>query len=91
MIIRVPRELGRPCLLHRSMPVGAPAYQLQADPVASCPGLRGTNQGRNRWYRRVRETKRAERVGRESERLIVPLSRGNYPEGPRGGKETPSH
>ena len=29
--------------------------------------------------------------GRESQRLIVPLKRGNQPEGPRRGKEVPSH
>ena len=44
-----------------------------------------------RWYRRAKETERGERDGRESERLIVPSSQGNRPEGPWGGKETPSH
>src|SRR5208283_3419524 len=29
--------------------------------------------------------------GRESQHLIVPLKRGNQPEGPRRGKEVPSH
>src|SRR5438874_3877332 len=47
--------------------------------------------GRNRWYRQAKATKRGERGGRESQRLIVPLSRGNRTEGPWGGKETTSH
>ena len=29
--------------------------------------------------------------GRESQHLIVPLQRGNQPEGPRRGKGVPSH
>jgi RNA-directed DNA polymerase len=47
--------------------------------------------GRQRWYRQAKETKCGERGGRESERLILPMSQGNHPEGPWGGKETPSY
>src|SRR3954454_12916691 len=45
----------------------------------------------HRWYRQAKETKRGETGDRESQRLVVPSSRGNRPEGPRGGKGAPSH
>ena len=38
-----------------------------------------------------KETKCGEMGGKESERLIVPMNRGNQPEGPWRGKGTPSH
>src|SRR6187401_3574457 len=60
-------------------------------PQPLCPEPRGTNKGYGRWYRRAKETECGETEGRESERLIVPLSQGNCPEGPWGGKGTPSH
>ena len=50
----------------------------------------GDERGTQRWYRQAKETKCGERDVRESQRLIVPSSRGNHPEGPRGGKEAPS-
>jgi hypothetical protein len=53
-------------------------------------GWGGRTQGRNRWYRQAKETKRGESETRESERLVVPPSQGNCPEGPWGGKGTPS-
>ena len=67
-----------------------PAYQLQVihGPVSWAVG---DEPGTQRWYRQAKETKCGEMGGRESQRLIVPLSRGNHPEGPRGGKEVPSH
>ena len=37
----------------------------------------------------AKETKRGEMGGRESQHLIVPLKRGNQPEGPRQGKGVP--
>src|SRR5947209_5107234 len=77
MIARVPRELGRPRRLYRTCG-SEPGLQLQDEPRAQ------------RWYRRAKETERGETDGGESERLIVPTSRGNRPEGPRGGKGTPS-
>src|SRR4051812_19450510 len=49
----------------------------------------GDESGTQRWYRRAKETKHGETDDGESERLIVPSSRGNRPEGPRGGKGTP--
>src|SRR5271157_5534860 len=51
----------------------------------------GDERGTQRWYRQAKETKSGERDVRESQRLRVPSSRGNHPEGPRGGKEAPSH
>ena len=62
-----------------SKPAGAPAYQLQDDPVTSCPGSRGTKLGRKRWYRQAKATKCGEMDGRESERLIVALTQGHGP------------
>ena len=43
------------------------------------------------WYRRAKATKRGETGGGESERLILPTTRGNRPEGPRRGKGAPGH
>ena len=45
--------------------------------------------GDERWYRQAKETKCGEMSGRESERSIVTLRRGNLTEGPRGVKGTP--
>ena len=42
-------------------------------------------------YRQAKETKRGGRGGGDSGRRIVPWKRGNRPEGPRRGKETPGH
>ena len=50
----------------------------------SASGAVGTNNGTQRWYRQAKETKCGETGGRESERLIVPSSRGNHPEGTPG-------
>ena len=44
-----------------------------------------------RWYRQAKATKRGERDGRESERLVVPWRPGNHSEGPGGGKGAPCH
>ena len=38
----------------------------------------------HQWYRQAKETKRGEMGGRESQRLIVPSSQGNHPEGTLG-------
>src|SRR6478735_2750943 len=54
-------------------------------------GAVGDELRTRRWYRQAKETKRGETGDGESERLTVPASRGNRPEGPRGGKEAPSH
>ncbi len=57
----------------------------------SASGAGGDEQRTQRWYRRTKETQRGEMGGRESQHLIVPLKRGNQPEGPRRGKGVPSH
>ena len=44
----------------------------------------GDEQGTQGWYRQAKETKRGEMGGRESQRLIVPVSQGNHPEGTLG-------
>jgi hypothetical protein len=44
MIIRVPRELGRPCRLHRNGRVEIPAHQLRDDPRSRVRDRRGRNQ-----------------------------------------------
>ncbi len=83
MITRVPRELGRPCLFHR-------ARRLEIPPTnsrlihGSASGAGGDEQRTQRWYRKAKETKRGEMGGRESQRLIVPVSQGNHPEGTLG-------
>jgi len=56
-------------------------------PTPRAPGCASRPVGANRtqgWYRQVKATKRGERDGRESERPIVTLRRGNSTEGPRG-------
>jgi len=84
---RVAREPERPCRLRRDCRLGVPAYQLQVDPQL-CPELVGRT-GDERWYRQAKATKCGEMSGRESERSIVTLRRGNLTEGPRGVKGTP--
>ena len=85
--MRVAREPERPCRFHRQFPARDPEYQL--------PGAHGRTSrplGANRtqrWYRQAKATKRGETGGRESERLIVPTRRGNWTDGPRGGKGAP--
>src|SRR5208337_4296503 len=84
------RELGRPCRFHR-------ARRLEIPPTnsrlihGSASGAGGDEQRTQRWYRQAKETKRGEMSGRESQRLIVPSKRGTQTEGPRRGKEVPSH
>ena len=63
----------------------SPAYQLQVDPrLPSRAG--GDEQGTKRWYRQAKETKCGEMGGKESERLVVPLSQGNHPRDPGEGR-----
>ena len=66
----------------------SPGYQLQVDPqLPSRAG--GDEQGTKRRYRQAKATKCGEMGGRESERPIVTLRRGNSTAGPRGVKGTP--
>ena len=84
MINRVPRELGRPCRLHRD-------YRLELRFTnsrlihGSVPSWWGRT-GDERWYRQAKETKCGEMGGKESERLVVPLSQGNHPRDPGEGR-----
>ena len=85
MITRVPRELGRPRRLHRNCrPENRLTNSRMIHGLASRAA--GDERGTQRWYRQAKETKRGEKGGGESERLIVPLSRGNRPEGPGEGR-----
>jgi hypothetical protein len=83
MITRVPRELGRPCRLHRTTPAGV---RLTNSGMIHGPasGAVGDEPGTQRWYRQAKETKCGERGGRESERLIRPWNQGNQTEGTLG-------
>jgi hypothetical protein len=50
----------------------------------SATGADGDEPRSHQWYRQAKETKRGEMGGRESQRLIVPVSQGNHPEGTLG-------
>ena len=86
----IPWELGRPCRLHRS---AGRSYRLTNSGMIRGPatGADGDERRSQRWYRQAKETKRGEKGGRESQCPIVPMKRGNQPEGPREGKGVPSH
>ena len=90
MITRVPPGTWETLSFPSSTAAGDTAYQLPIDPRLRVRG-RGDEQRTQRWYRQAKETKRGEMGVRESQHLIVPLKRGNQPEGPRRGKEVPSH
>ena len=90
MITRVPPGTWETLPLPSSQAAGDTAYELQIDPRLRVRG-RGDEPRTQRWYRQAKATKRGKMGGRESQHLIVPLKRGNQPEGPRRGKEVPSH
>ena len=90
MITRVPPGTWETLSFPSSTAAGDTAYQLPIDPRLRVRG-RGDEPRTQRWYRQAKETKRGEMGGRESQHLIVPLKRGNQPEGPRQGKGVPSH
>ena len=58
---------------------------------AGALGGLGSEMGVQPRYRQTKETKRGGKGGGDSERFIVPATRGNRPEGPRRGKEAPGH
>jgi len=64
-----------------AMPAGDPAYQLQVDPRPTSEAD-GDERGTNRWYRQAKETKCGEMDGKESQRPIVVMKRGNGPPDP---------
>jgi hypothetical protein len=55
------------------------------------PSATGAKPRMRPGYRQAKATKRGGTGDGESERLILPAKRGNRPEGPRRGKEAPSH
>ncbi len=60
------------------MPAGDPAYQLVVDPRPTSVAD-GDERRTVRWYRHAKDTKRGEMDGKESQRPIVVLKRGNGP------------
>ena len=78
MITRVPRELGRPCRLHRNC---RPETRLTNSRLIRGPRPRptGTNEGRNDGIAKRRKRSAARWDGKESQRPIVVLKRGNGP------------
>jgi hypothetical protein len=87
MIIGFPGNLGD-LAVSIEMPAGDPAYQLQVDPRPTSEAD-GDERGTKRWYRQTKETKCGEMDGKESQRPIVVMKRGNGPSGPRGAKGVP--
>ena len=85
----VPQEPGRP--LHLLGKSRREHRVTNSRPVAGAPGGHGSERRVRPGYRQAKATKRGGTGGGESERRIVPLKRGNRPEGPRGGKEAPGH
>ena len=80
MIIGFPGNLGD-LAVSIVMPAGDPAYQLQVDPRPTSEAD-GDERGTNRWYRQANETKCGEMDGKESQRPIVVMKRGNGPPDP---------
>ena len=60
-------------------------------PVAGASGGHGNETRMRPGYRQAKATKRGGTGDGESERPIVPSTRGNRPEGPRRGKGMPGH
>jgi hypothetical protein len=80
MINRVPRELGRRCPLHCDCRLELRLTNSRL--IRSfVPHWRGRT-GDERWYRQSKETKYGEMDGKESERSIVAVNRGNGPPDP---------
>src|SRR3954447_12625684 len=74
-----PGNLGDPAV---STEQAGWSYRLTNSGMIRGPatGTDGDEHRSQRWYRQAKETKCGEMDGRESERLIVPASRGNRPE-----------
>ena len=84
-----PRNLGGPVV---STANPGRSYRVtNSRPAAGAPGGLGNETRVRPWYRQAKATKRGGTGDGESERLIVPRTRGNRPEGPRRGKGTPGH
>ena len=78
-----PGNLGDPAV---STEQAGRSYRLTNSGLILDPatGADGDERRSQRWYRQAKETKCGEKDGRESERFIVPASRGNRPEGTPG-------
>src|SRR5882724_8279792 len=60
-------------------------------PAAGVSGGHGSETRMRPGYRQAKATKRGGTGDGDSERLIVPVTRGNRPLGPRRGKGAPGH
>src|SRR5262245_14856125 len=76
-----PRNLGGPVASTASP--GRRYRVTNSRPVAVALDSHGNEIRVQPWYRQAKETKRGGMGGGESERLILPWTRGNRPEGPR--------
>ena len=85
----VPQEPGRP--LHLLGKSRREHRVTNSRPAAGAPGGHGSERWVQPWYRLAKATKRGGTGDGESERLGVPTTRGNRPEGPRRGKGAPGH
>ena len=84
-----PRNLGGP--VASTANPGRSYRVTNSRPAADAPDGHGNETRVQPWYRQAKATKRGGTGGRESERLIVPPTRGNRPEGPCRGKGAPGH
>ena len=84
-----PRNLGDP--VASTVNPGGRHRVTNSRPVAGAPGGHGNESRVQPWYRRAKATERGGTGGGESERLVLPVTRGNRPEGPRRGKGAPGH
>src|SRR5262245_12019374 len=84
-----PRNLGGPVAATANP--GRSYRVTNSRPVAGAPGGHGNEMRVRPWYRPAKATKRGGTGGRESERLVLPTTRGNRPEGPRRGNGAPGH
>ena len=83
----LPRNLGDPVVSTET------AGPWEPDPIpdlrtAALRAVRGKNRS-GRWYLQAKATKCGGMGGGESERSVVPRSRGTHPRGPGGGKGAP--
>src|SRR3954452_3633917 len=76
-----PRNLGGPVASTRNP--GRSDRVTNSRPAAVAPVGRGSEMRVQSWYRQAKATKRGGTGGWDSERPILPATRGNRPEGPR--------
>ena len=83
------RNLGGPIAF--SANPGGRYRVTNSRPVAGASGDHGSETRVQPGYRQAKATKRGGTGDGESERPILPATRGNRPEGPRRGKGAPGH